>query len=82
MAGSFKTDILPLFRPQDITCMTRRGIRLGDYEWMSNPKNAAQVYNHLTGKETPRMPPDGKFWDAAMLKKFNDWMKVDPKFQP
>ena len=82
MAGSFKNDILPLFRPQDISCMKPYHVLLDSYEWMSKPANAKQVYNRLTGKETPRMPADGKFWDAAKLKKFNDWMTVEPKFQP
>lgn len=82
MAGSFKTDILPMFQPRDINCMKRRGVPLDSYEWISNPKNARQVYNRLSGKETPRMPEGGPYWDAGMLKKLNDWMTVDPKFQP
>jgi hypothetical protein len=24
----------------------------------------------------------GPFWDKDMLQKFNDWMTVEPKFQP
>jgi hypothetical protein len=82
MAGSFKTDILPMFRPQDINCMKPYKVLLDSYEWMSNPDNARQVYNRLTGKETPRMPADGKYWSNDKLKKFNDWRTVDPKFQP
>jgi hypothetical protein len=81
MAGSFKTDILPMFRPGDIDCMVDYGVLLDEYEWMSNPDNANNVYLHLTGKKKPQMPPD-KPWTGEMLKKFNDWMTVDPKLQP
>jgi hypothetical protein len=82
MAGSFKTDILPLFNPGDIECMEVYDVHLDSYEWMSNPDHAKNVYLRLTGKRTPRMPQGGPYWDKDMLKKFNDWMTVDPKFQP
>lgn len=82
MAGSFKTDILPLFRQQDIECMSLYGVELDNYEWMSNPDHATNVYLRLTGKRKPRMPEGGPYWNEAQLKKFNDWMTVDPKFQP
>ena len=82
MAGSFKTDILPLFRQEDIDCMSEFGVALDDYNWMSNPDNANNVYLRLTGKRKPRMPEGGPYWNDAQLKKLNDWMKVDPKFQP
>ena len=82
MAGSFKNDILPLFRQLDIDCMSGFGVELDNYEWMSNPDNANNVYLRLTGKKRPRMPEDGPYWNASQLKKFDDWMNVDPKFQP
>jgi hypothetical protein len=82
MAGSFKTDILPLFSQQDIDCMSEFGVELDNYEWMSNPDHANNVYLRLTGKRKPRMPEGGPYWKEAQLKKFNDWMTVDPKFQP
>jgi hypothetical protein len=86
MAGSFKTDILPLFRPEDIDCMSEYGVLLDNYEWMSNPDNAhanaTNVYLRLTGKRKPRMPEGGPYWNEAQLKKLNDWMTVDPTYQP
>lgn len=82
MAGSFKTDILPMFRPGDIDCMDAYDVHLNDYDWMSNPNNARNVYDRLTGKKKPRMPEGGPYWSAEKLQKFNDWMTVDPKFQP
>lgn len=82
MSGSFKTDILPMFRQGDIDCMEPYDVHLDSYEWMSDPTNAKNVYLRLSGKRTPRMPADGAYWDKDMLKKFNDWMTVDPKFQP
>ena len=81
MAGSFKTDILPMFRQDDIDCMAEHDVLLDDYEWMSNPTNANNVYLRLTGKRRPQMPPDGP-WSSDKLKRFNDWMTVDPKLQP
>jgi len=82
MSGSFKTDILPLFRKKDIDCMTPLKVYLDSYEWMSKVENAQNVYDHLTGTKKPRMPAGGPFWPPDKLKKFNDWMTVDPKFQP
>jgi hypothetical protein len=82
MAGSFKSDILPLFRQQDIDCMSEFGVELDNYEWMSNPDHANNVYLRLIGKRKPRMPEGGPYWNEAQLKKLNDWMTVDPKFQP
>lgn len=82
MAGSFKTDILPLFTQDDIDCMDSYDVHLDSYEWMSDPTNAKNVYLRVAGKKQPRMPLGGPYWDDAMLKKFNDWMTVDPKLQP
>ena len=82
MAGSFKNDILPMFRQMDIDCMSDYGVKLDHYEWMSKPKNAENVYARLSGERLPQMPEDGEFWTEEMLKKFSDWMNVDPKFQP
>jgi hypothetical protein len=82
MAGSFKTDILPLFRQLDIDCMSEHHVYLDSFEWMSNPTNAQNVYDHLTGTTKPKMPPGKGAWDKTKLQKFNDWMTVDPKLQP
>jgi hypothetical protein len=82
MAGSYKTDILPMFRPLDIKHMKAMGVMLDDYNWMSQPANAQEVYDRLSGKETPQMPPGGPYWDAGMLQKLSDWMNVAPTYQP
>jgi hypothetical protein len=79
MAGSFKTDVLPLFRPIDIKHMKPMRVKLDNHTWMSNPDNAQNVYDKLASKE---MPPDGPFWSDAQLKVLSDWMNVDPKYQP
>ena len=82
MAGSFKTDILPMFRPVDISHLKPTGTLLDYYKWMSTPGNAQAVYNRLSGEETPRMPPRGPYWTPAQLQKLSDWMNVAPTYQP
>lgn len=82
MAGSFKTEILPLFRDEDIDCMSAFGVELDNYEWMSKPDHANNVYLRLTGDRQPRMPEGGPYWSEGQLKKLYDWINVDPKFQP
>ena len=80
----YATQILPLFRPNDIACMAGRGIPLDDFAYMSDPAgdadypdhaNARHVYGRLTGAETPQMPPDvpGR-WNAAYLTLYQQWM--------
>jgi hypothetical protein len=81
--ASFARDILPLFSPGDITCMSRFGVALNDYDFMSDPTgnnsfadhaNARNVYAHLTGTATPRMPMGGPYWSDAQLQLFNQWI--------
>jgi hypothetical protein len=79
---SFKADILPLFRPQDISCMSGKGVILDSYEYMSEPDNAQEVYDHLTGATPPRMPLGGPFWSAEQLDLFHRWMTETPPLQP
>jgi len=84
MAVSFAADVVKLFRPKDITCMSSHGVMLDDYAYMSNAAgdgifgvhaNARHVYARLSGAEKPPMPPDGAGrWDAAKLAVFDDWM--------
>src|SRR5213593_85142 len=86
MAGSFQTDILPLFTPADIQHMKGMGVRLNQYAWMSNPggdskytdhANANHVYARLAGtSEGDQMPLGGPYWTADQLKKLSDWMNV------
>lgn len=91
MAGSFQTDVLPLFRPQDIQHMNAMGVKLNQFDWMSNPAgdgkypdhaHANHVYARLAGTETPRMPSGGPFWTDAQLETLHDWMTVAPAYQP
>jgi hypothetical protein len=70
---SFAKDIKPMFRPIDIQHMKPLGVLLGNYKYMSKPANAEKVYDHLTGAQSPRMPPDKK-WTKAQLDIFKDWM--------
>jgi hypothetical protein len=79
---SFQNDILPLFRPQDIACMSGRGILLNDYTFMAQPANAQEVYDHLTGTAQPRMPLGGPYWTAEQIALFNTWMTETPPYQP
>jgi len=78
---SYKTDILPLFRAKDIACMTPRGILLNDYAYMSQPANAQNVLDHLTGDSQPQMPLGGPFWTADQISLFKTWMTETPPFQ-
>jgi hypothetical protein len=79
---SFENDILPLFRPQDIACMSGRGVLLDDFAYMSQPANARAVYKALTGATQPQMPLGGPFWTPVQLALFNTWMTENPPFQP
>jgi len=67
MAAGFAREILPLFRPGDITCMASKGVRLGD---------ARRVYAALSAGF---MPP-GQKWSQDQLDIFSTWMTEG--FQP
>jgi hypothetical protein len=78
-APTYGADIEPLFRPFDVTCMTRRHIRLADATWMCDPAasfgfpdhgNARHVYQRLSDQS---MPPDGP-WSSDMLATYLSWM--------
>ena len=81
---SFSGDIVPMFRPQDVTCMRGFNVLLSAYDYMSDPSadpdypdhaNARHVLARLEGAETPRMPKGGPFWSQAMLSKYKTWME-------
>ena len=85
MAAGFVTEILPLFRPGDITCMASKGIRLADAQSMCDPAgnhgfddhgNARRVYATLSAGF---MPPRQK-WSQDQLDIFSSWMTDG--FQP
>jgi hypothetical protein len=82
---TFGVDIKPKFRPQDVSCMVRHHISLGDANWMCDPaggsgyadhSNARRVFSALS-KGT--MPPDGA-WSPDWLTTFQNWMNAG--FQP
>jgi len=73
MAVSFATDIVPLFQPADITCMGRMGVMLAEYDYMSVPKNASNVLDHLDGSSPPQMPPSGA-WPQSQIDLFKSWI--------
>ena len=52
---SFAADIKPLFRAIDISHMERYGIRLDDYTYISNQKNANSVPTTLSPHDGRRM---------------------------
>jgi len=70
MALSFATDIRPLFRDEDIECMTPMGILLDDPAWMCVPGNAQSVYGTVADGS---MPP-GESWPAERVALFKQWM--------
>src|SRR5215471_3149087 len=76
---SFASDIRPLFRSVDIEHMKGMDILLDDYKYMSDAtnqyENAQRVYDSLTGKLQPRMPPNGPYWAKDKLDLFENWMK-------
>ncbi|WP_024520423.1 hypothetical protein [Bradyrhizobium sp. Tv2a-2] len=72
MAVSYDQDIRPLFRSGDIACMTPKGIRLGDAEWMRDPAadQGLDDYGHarrvFAALLAGFMPP-GQKWPQAWL---------------
>lgn len=79
---SFQNDILPLFTQKDIDCMAKFEVFLNQYSYMSQPDNAQNVYDHLTGATPPQMPLGGPYWTAEQLALFNTWMTETPPYQP
>jgi hypothetical protein len=83
MPVSFAQEIAPLFRPIDIACMRKYGVRLDDYLYMGDPTgdgtysdyaNGRYVYAHLTGVAQPQMPMGGPYWSSDQLQLFEQWM--------
>ena len=72
---SFSADIKPLFRAVDISHMSRFGVELDNYTYMSNPDNANKVLATLSPHdgEPPTMPPGGPYWTPAQLALFTQW---------
>jgi len=72
---SFARDFTPLFRDVDISHITRHGIKLDDYTFMSDPDNADKVLGALLPHEgdPPSMPPGAPYWTADQLALFIQW---------
>ena len=80
MTVSFETDILPLFTSMDIEHMRFAGVLLDDYSYMSQPANAAAVYETVS---TGKMPPANSGeqpWSQDKVKLFNAW--TDGGYRP
>ena len=79
---SFARDIRPLFRDVDVEHMERHGVRLDDYDFMSDPDNADKVLAVLSPSESdpPSMPPGGPYWTEDQLALFAQWQ--DDGYQP
>ena len=80
MAKTFTSDILRLFRAEDLACMTPRGVELGNPDWMCDPAprngfedhgNARTVFSALS---LGSMPPDGA-WAQSQLDTYAEWMR-------
>ena len=67
---SFKSDILPLFTAQDISCMKGQGVLLNDYTYMSSGSHAQMVYGQLS---SGNMPP-GSPWPSENVALFESWI--------
>ncbi len=85
MAVGYFQDIQPKFRPGDISCMTKKGIKIGDVDWMCSASashgfddhgNARIVFSALSGGW---MPPD-EAWPQDWIDTYQNWM--NDGFQP
>jgi hypothetical protein len=76
---SFAADIKPLFRPIDVAHMSRHGMQLDDYGYMSDPANnhanAEDVQRTVSpqGGYPPTMPPGGPYWTPEQVALFAKW---------
>lgn len=89
-APSFSADIKTMFSAGQILCMRNKGVRLDDFNFMSNATGDQTFADHANGRHVfarlrgdgpgQRMPPGGPFWTQPMLDKFQAWM--DGGFSP
>jgi hypothetical protein len=76
---SYNADILPLFRPRDIQCMSGRGVLLDQAAWMTDPAGDARFADHANARLVAEqivqqsMPPD-RPWPAEEIARYQDWM--------
>jgi hypothetical protein len=74
MPVSFERDIRPLFRQIDIEHMSKHGVLLDNYTYMSDPSNdhgnAQAVEDTLKNQS---MPPGGPYWSNVQLTLYRQW---------
>jgi hypothetical protein len=51
MTVSFAADIRPLFTSMDVEHLSRAGVSLDDYAYMSQPDNASEVYERVSSRQ-------------------------------
>ena len=75
----YRDAIRPKFRPGDVACMVRRGVKLSDYAWMSDPASGGGFTDHANARSvfdalsSGAMPPDTP-WPPDWLQTYQDWM--------
>lgn len=83
MTVSFKDDVRKLFGDGDDACMAPRGVKLRDYEYMSDNAgdadfgdhaNARHVLARLEGTEQPAMPLHSAAWPEAKIAIYRQWI--------
>jgi hypothetical protein len=82
MTTSFHSDILPLFTETDIDHMGSFGVILNDYSYMSQPDNAATVYQQVSQGSMPPPPSEGGegAWSPDKVELLKSW--IDEGYQP
>ena len=73
-AISFKTDILPLFTSVDVEHMSRLEVPLDDHAYMSQPDNAAGVYQQVSNGTMPPRASGEQLWSEDKIQLFKEWM--------
>lgn len=82
---SYAKDIRPLFNTRDLACMKRKGVKLDDYGWMSDPAGGGDYPDHANGRmvfdwvrpdgNEPRMPMGGPYWSDELVGLYQRWME-------
>jgi hypothetical protein len=77
-AVSFAADIKPLFRPVDVAHMKPHGVKLDDYQYMSdrrmiiNTRRVSKIPFHLKTASRRRCLPVGRILDARSTGPFRE----------
>jgi hypothetical protein len=79
MATEFSKDVLPLFRPVDISCMAAKGVQLAEAPWMCDAAGSDDFDDHGNARRvfavlsSGFMPP-GHRWSQDWLDTYSSWM--------